>query len=59
MNAWDCIAGILLVEEAGGRVITPDPATVLERGTIVVVGGAEVFDDIFALCAETFGLTPK
>ncbi|RLP28535.1 inositol monophosphatase family protein [Mesorhizobium sp. YM1C-6-2] len=59
MNAWDCIAGILLVEEAGGRVITPDPATVLERGTVVVVGGAEIFDDIFALCAETFGLTPK
>ena len=59
MNAWDCIAGILLVEEAGGRVITPDPATVLEQGTVVVVGGAEVFDDIYALCAETFGLTPK
>ena len=59
MNAWDCIAGIMLIEEAGGRVITPDPATVLERGTVVVVGGAEVFDEIYALCAETFGLTPK
>lgn len=56
MNAWDCIAGIMLIEEAGGRVVAPNPGTVLEKGTVVVVGGANVFDDIYALCAETFGL---
>ena len=41
MNAWDCIAGMLLVEEAGGRIVAPDPKTVLEKGTVVVAGGAE------------------
>lgn len=56
MNAWDCIAGILLIEESGGRVVTPDPKTVLEQGTVVVVGGANVFDEIYELCAETYGL---
>ena len=56
MNAWDCIAGILLIEEAGGRIVAPDPKTVLEHGTVVVVGGAKVFDEIYTLCAETFGL---
>ena len=35
MNAWDCIAGMLLVEEAGGRIVRPDPKTVLEKGTLV------------------------
>ena len=25
MNAWDCLAGMLLVEEAGGRILLPDP----------------------------------
>jgi myo-inositol-1(or 4)-monophosphatase len=56
MNAWDCIAGMLLIEEAGGRVVASDPKTVLEKGTVVVTGGANVFDEIYALCAEAFGL---
>jgi myo-inositol-1(or 4)-monophosphatase len=56
MNAWDCIAGMLLIEEAGGRVVASDPKTVLEKGTVVVVGGVNVFDEIHALCAEAFGL---
>ena len=40
MNAWDCIAGMLLVEEAGGRIVAADPKTVLEKGTVVVAGGS-------------------
>ena len=31
MNAWDCLAGMLLVEEAGGRIVTPDPKTVMQE----------------------------
>jgi myo-inositol-1(or 4)-monophosphatase len=54
MNSWDCLAGMLLVEEAGGRIIAPDPATAVERGTMVVAGGAGVFDKISALCDEAF-----
>ena len=33
MNAWDCLAGLLLVEEAGGRILQPDPKTVCWTGT--------------------------
>ena len=56
MNAWDCIAGMLLIEEAGGRIVATDPKTVLENGTVVVTGGANVFAEIKALCAKAYGL---
>ena len=50
MNAWDCLAAMLLIEEAGGIVEPPDPPTVLENGTIVIAGGKGVFDKVRALC---------
>ncbi|GLS34732.1 inositol monophosphatase [Mesorhizobium tianshanense] len=56
MNAWDCLAGMLLVEEAGGLVVTPDPKTVLEEGTLVIAGGKGVFDKVHALCKQAFSL---
>jgi myo-inositol-1(or 4)-monophosphatase len=56
MNAWDCIAGMLLIEEAGGRIVPTDPKTVLEKGTMVIAGGAQVFDDIEVLASKAFGL---
>ena len=56
MNAWDCLAGLLLVEEAGGLVFPPDPQTVLEKGTLVIAGGKSVFDKVHALCNEAFSL---
>lgn len=55
MNAWDCIAGMLLIEEAGGRVVASDPKTVLEQGTVVIVGGADVFEEIRALAVQAYG----
>lgn len=57
MNAWDCIAGMLLIEEAGGKVMAPDSKTVLARGTMVLTGAAGVFDEICALCKEAYGLS--
>ncbi|QND67498.1 inositol monophosphatase [Mesorhizobium loti] len=54
MNAWDCIAGMLLVEEAGGTVVKPDPKTVLQDGTLVITGGKGVFPKLHALCSEAF-----
>ncbi len=47
---------MLLVEEAGGRIVATDPKTVLEQGTVVITGGAAVFDDILALCKKAYGL---
>ena len=54
MNAWDCLAGLLLVEEAGGAIVRPAPATVLQEGTLVIAAGKGVFDRLQALCAQSF-----
>jgi myo-inositol-1(or 4)-monophosphatase len=54
MNAWDCLAGLLLVEEAGGIVLEPDPATVLSEGTMVIAGGKGVFEQLRVLCDHAF-----
>ncbi len=53
MNAWDCLAGMLMIEEAGGKV-APHPTDVLTKGTPVIVGGSKIFDKIDALAAAAF-----
>ena len=55
MNAWDCLAGMLLIEEAGGNVVEPDAATVLQKGTIVICGGAGIFPILRHLCRQALG----
>jgi myo-inositol-1(or 4)-monophosphatase len=54
MNAWDCLAGLLLVEEAGGRILPLDGGKAVREGTKVIAGGAGVFDQLRALCEESF-----
>lgn len=56
MNAWDCLAGMLLVEEAGGTVLKPDPKTVISQGTLVIAGGTAIFPKLRALSQQAFGL---
>lgn len=46
MNAWDCLAGQLLVEEAGGRVEPQDANAMIRDGGRVVVGTADVFETL-------------
>lgn len=55
MNAWDCLAGMLLVEEAGGQAVEPDPDTVLPKGTIVICGGPGIFPILRDLCRQALG----
>jgi myo-inositol-1(or 4)-monophosphatase len=57
MNAWDCIGGLLLVEEAGGKIVTPDADTVLAKGTVVIAGCTGVFDDLVKLVEGRFGVS--
>ena len=57
MNAWDCLAGMLLVEEAGGTVLKADPKTVLGKGTRVTAGGRRIFPRLQLLCESSFGFT--
>ena len=55
MNAWDCLAGLLLVEEAGG-ILQPDPRTVLAEGTPIIACGRGLYDTLHELCREPFNL---
>ncbi|TPK19283.1 inositol monophosphatase [Mesorhizobium sp. B2-5-9] len=54
MNPWDCLAGMLLIEEAGGTVLKADPKTVLQRGTQIITGGKGVFSKLQELCSGVF-----
>ncbi|TNF21412.1 MAG: inositol monophosphatase [Rhodobacteraceae bacterium] len=49
MNAWDCLAGQLLIEEAGGRVEEQDADAMIRDGGRVVTGTPEVFDRLIAM----------
>lgn len=54
MNAWDCLAGQLLVAEAGGRVEEQDAARMIAEGGRVIVGAPEVFDDLLRLAEAAY-----
>ena len=56
MNAWDCLSGLLLVEEAGGTIFTPDPATVIEQGTLALAGGPGIYGQIHDMSVRHFKL---
>ena len=54
MNAWDCLAGQLLVAEAGGVVEDHHAGDMLARGGRVIVAAPNVFDDLVAICNAAF-----
>ncbi|MDJ0640160.1 MAG: inositol monophosphatase family protein [Paracoccaceae bacterium] len=43
MNAWDCLAGQLMIEEAGGVIEDQDAGEMIRQGGRVVAGTSEVF----------------
>jgi len=49
MNAWDCLAGQLMVEEAGGRIETQDAGDMIRVGGRVVVGAPGVFGSLVTI----------
>lgn len=53
MNAWDCLAGQLIVAETGGR----DADAMIRDGGRVVVGTQVVFDRLLAISKSAFGQT--
>ena len=55
MNAWDCLAGQLIVAEAGGRVEDQDADAMIRNGGRVVVGTPAVFEPLLALSKTAFG----
>lgn len=50
MNAWDCLAGQLLIAEAGGCVEDQDAQEMIRQGGRVVVGTPQVFDTLQQIC---------
>jgi len=55
MNAWDCLAGQLLVAEAGGMIEAQDADVMIRDGGRVVVGARGVFADLVRLADASFG----
>ena len=52
MNAWDYLAGQLMVAEAGGSVETQDVKEVLEKGGRVVVSAPPLFTKLLELTKQ-------
>ncbi|WP_417684097.1 inositol monophosphatase family protein [Roseibium sp.] len=54
MNAWDCLAGMLIAAEAGGRVAAYDAVAALDNGARVIVSGPDIFDEILEITERSF-----
>ncbi|MCB1494039.1 MAG: inositol monophosphatase [Rhodobiaceae bacterium] len=54
MKPWDCLAGLLMITEAGGTIEPYDGATILQKGTRVIVGGPNVYGRIREIALDIF-----
>jgi len=54
MNAWDCLAGQLIVAEAGGGVEVQNANDMIARGGRVVVGVPGVYDTLVKMADRCF-----
>lgn len=52
MNAWDCLAGLLMIEEAGGIVEKPAAETILTARHRLVAGGPNVYQAVATLAGR-------
>ena len=54
MNAWDCLAGQMLIAEAGGRIEQQSADAMLRDGGRVIASGAAIFDELVDMANESF-----
>ncbi len=54
MNAWDCIAGQLMVAEAGGVVEDQDASGMVAQGGRVIVATPETWDEVLAIAEAAY-----
>lgn len=54
MNAWDCLASLLIIEEAGGQIKPYDMEPMLAGGGMVVTGSPGVFEKILRMAEECY-----
>lgn len=55
MNAWDCLAGQLLVAEAGGLIEDQNADEMIAQGGRVIAGAPGVFETLERFTTEAFG----
>ena len=55
MNAWDCLAGQLIVKEAGGLIEDQNAQEMIALGGRVIVGWPGVFERLIQMADEHFG----
>ena len=55
MNAWDCLAGQLLIAEAGGVIENQNADDMIADGGRVVTATAEIFAEVQALADHAYG----
>lgn len=53
MHAWDCLGGLLMVDEARGHTEPIDGAVVLSEGARVVAAAPQAYDQLFRICDDT------
>ncbi len=54
MNAWDCLAGQLLVAEAGGVIEDQNADDMIRNGGRVIVGAPAIYGDLLAISETAF-----
>lgn len=54
MNPWDCLAGQLLIAEAGGKIEHQSADAMLEKGGRVIASGPQIFDELVSMADEAF-----
>ncbi len=56
MNAWDCLAGQLMIAEAGGLIEDQDADQMIQDGGRVIAGTSEVFETLKGICDSAWGV---
>lgn len=54
MNGWDCLAGQLLIAEAGGRVEKQSADDMVARGGRVIAATPRIFDELIVMSNEAY-----
>jgi myo-inositol-1(or 4)-monophosphatase len=54
MNAWDCLASMLLIEEAGGTVEPFDMPTMLTSGGRAIVAGPNIYSQVQQMAVSAY-----
>ncbi|CUH48864.1 Inositol-1-monophosphatase [Ruegeria atlantica] len=54
MNAWDCLAGQLIIAEAGGEIEDQDADGMIRDGGRAIAGTPAVFDTLKMICEDAW-----